>query len=241
MPEVLPVHPFTGLSALGVLRSGRVVWPVLGGAPEDGGDDGNDAGGDAGDGDDGGSGAGDQSGDGLGDKGRETLAKERQARRDAEKARKAAEKKLADYEAAQQAKKDGDDAAAAADQARRDAEQAALAKANQRILAAEVKAAAAGKLADPSDAARYLDMSEFEVGDDGSVDSGAISEAISDLIKQKPYLAAKAQGFQGSGDGGARANGSSAKQLTGADLKNMTPAQIVKAREEGRLERYLSS
>jgi len=186
---------------------------------------------------DGGTGAQD---DGLGDKGRETLAKERKARRDAEKARKAAEKELADFKAAQQAKKDGDDAAAAADQARRDAESAALAKANARILAAEVKAAAAGKLADPADAARYLDMSEFEVSDDGSVDSDAISGAISDLIKRKPYLAAKAQGFQGSGDGGARTNGSSAKQLTGADIKGMSAAAIVKAREEGRLDRYMS-
>lgn len=32
----LPVHPFTGLHAIGVLPSGKVVWPVLGGS-EDGG------------------------------------------------------------------------------------------------------------------------------------------------------------------------------------------------------------
>lgn len=36
MNAVLPVHPFTGLQALAVLPSGRVVWPVLGGS-EDGG------------------------------------------------------------------------------------------------------------------------------------------------------------------------------------------------------------
>jgi len=42
-PE-LPVHPFTGLRAVGVLPSGRVVWPILGGAEDDGdnGDDGDD-------------------------------------------------------------------------------------------------------------------------------------------------------------------------------------------------------
>ncbi|TQS30038.1 phage scaffolding protein [Microbispora sp. KK1-11] len=34
---VLPVHPFTGLTAVGVLPSGKVVWPVLGGSGE--GDD----------------------------------------------------------------------------------------------------------------------------------------------------------------------------------------------------------
>lgn len=32
---VLPVHPFTGLTAIAVLPSGRVVWPVLGGASDD--------------------------------------------------------------------------------------------------------------------------------------------------------------------------------------------------------------
>lgn len=33
---VLPVHPFTGLQAIAVLPSGRVVWPVLGGSGEGG-------------------------------------------------------------------------------------------------------------------------------------------------------------------------------------------------------------
>jgi hypothetical protein len=180
-----------------------------------------------------------QDGDGLGDAGRAALDKERKARREAERARKAAEKELADFKAQQAAGAQQDEAQRAAEQARRDAEAAALAKANARILAAEVKAAAAGKLADPSDAARYLDMSEFEVGDDGSVDSDAISEAISDLIRRKPYLAAKATGFQGTGDGGARANGSRPRQVTEAELKTMSPQQIVKARQEGRLATLL--
>lgn len=242
MPEVMPVHPFTGLAALGVLPSGRVVWPVLGGAPDDdagdAGDGGQDGAGDGGDSGDSGAGDG-QGGDDLGDKGRAALAAERKARREAEKARKAAEKELADFRAQQSASAEQDEAKKAADQARRDAEQAALAKANARILAAEVRAAAAGKLADPSDAARYLDMSEFEVGDDGAVDSDAISGAISDLIKRKPYLAAKAQGFQGSGDGGARGSSSGPRQVTGAELKTMSPEAIVKARREGRLANVL--
>lgn len=243
MPEELPIHPLTGLQALGVLKSGRPFWPVLGGAPEDGdgsdagdGDDGDDGAGDQGDQGDGGNG---QDGDGLADKGREALAKERKARREAEKARKAAEAKAADLEAKLAAGQQ-DQTQQDADKARRDAEAAANAKANARILAAEVRAAAAGKLADPSDAARYLDLSEFEVGDDGGVDQEAIAEAISDLIKKKPYLAAKAQGFQGSGDGGARTGGSRPSQLTGADLKTMSAQAIDKARREGRLERYMS-
>jgi hypothetical protein len=181
-----------------------------------------------------------QDGDGLGDKGRETLAKERKARRDAEKARKAAEKELADFKAAQQVKKDGDDATAAADQARRDAEQAADRRANERILRAELKAAAADALADPSDAAAFIDPSQFEPDANGEFDASEISEAISDLIKRKPHLAKKAQGFQGSGDGGARTGGSRKAQLTKADISKMTPVQIHEARLEGRLERYLS-
>jgi hypothetical protein len=238
MADELPVHPVTGLTALGVLSSGRIVWPVLGAAPEDDGDADGDAGDDAGGAGDGGS--GDQDGDGLADAGKKALDAERKARREAAKKLKAAEAELAELKAQGAAKKDGDDAQAAADQARRDAETAATTKANARILAAEVRAAAAGKLADPSDAARYLDLSEFEVGDDGSVDAEAITEAISDLINKKPYLAAKAQGFQGTGDGGARTGGSRPKQLTGADVKNMSATEISKARQEGRLERYLS-
>src|SRR5699024_3898255 len=66
---------------------------------------------------------------------------------------------------------------------RRKVEEAALAKANQRILKAEVRAAAASKLADPADALRFIDLSEFEVGTEGDVDSEAISDAIAGLLK----------------------------------------------------------
>jgi len=155
MAEELPVHPFTGLTALGVLASGRIVWPVLGASAED--DDAGDGNGDAGDDgqdDD----AGD--GDGLAEKGKKALDAERKARREAEKARKALQAELDELKA-QRGKQDGDagDGKPDADQIRRDAEKADTGKANARILAAEVKAAAAGKLADPSDAARYLDLS----------------------------------------------------------------------------------
>jgi hypothetical protein len=80
-------------------------------------------------------------------------------------------------------------------------------EANTRILRSEVKAAAAGKLADPADAHRFLDLSKFEVDDDGNVDEDEIADAIEDLIKRKPYLAAAQGGqrrFQGTSDGGAR-------------------------------------
>jgi len=73
----------------------------------------------------------------------------------------------------------------------RDAEAAAMAKANTRILSAEVRAAAAGKLSDPSDALTFIDLSQFDVDDDGSVDETEIADAIADLLRKKPYLAAQ--------------------------------------------------
>lgn len=81
----------------------------------------------------------------------------------------------------------------------------ALAAANRRILQAEVRAAAAGKLSDPADALRFIDLSSFEVGDDGATDAAAIAGAVEDLVKSKPYLAAAQQRrFEGGADGGVR-------------------------------------
>ena len=74
-------------------------------------------------------------------------------------------------------------------------------KADARIVRAEVKAAAGTKLADPEDAVRLLDLGQFKVDDDGEVDGKAIAQAIDDLVKTKPYLAAS------SGDGKNGKNG----------------------------------
>jgi len=57
-----------------------------------------------------------------------------------------------------------------------------------RLVETEVRAAAAGRLADPADAVRLLDVAEF-VGDDGAIDREAIGAAIAELIEAKPYLA----------------------------------------------------
>jgi len=123
---------------------------------------------------------------------------------------------------------------------RREAEKAAAEKANARIVRSEIRAAAAGKLADPKDALIFLDASKFEVDENGEVDSEEIAEAIDELLKNKPYLAAKAPRFQGTGDGGAARKASEPSQLTRDDLKKMTPAQIMKAQAEGRLKNLLS-
>lgn len=71
LPDVstLPVHDRTGLRALGVLPSGRIVWPVLGGAPDDDPDNGPDNDGkDGKGGGQGGGNGGDPDDDGDGDR-----------------------------------------------------------------------------------------------------------------------------------------------------------------------------
>lgn len=139
----------------------------------------------------------------------------------------------------QLAAKDGADEA---EQARRQAEAGALAKANARILKAEIRAAAKGRLSDPADALTFLDLDQFEVGEDGEIDPEEIEEAITGLLKSKPYLgSASAPRFQGTGDGGAARKAPRPKQLTKQDLKTMTPAQILKARDAGQLSDLLGS
>jgi hypothetical protein len=83
--------------------------------------------------------------------------------------------------------------ASAIEQARAEARQETLTEAttaaNARIVKAEVIAAAAKKLQDPSDAVAHLDLDQIEVDEDGNVDRKAIDAAIDDLVKTKPYLA----------------------------------------------------
>jgi len=137
------------------------------------------------------------------------------------------------------ATKDGEPTA---DQIRAEARQEATSKANDRIIRAEIRALATGKLADPKDALIYLKDKKFEVDEDGEVDSDEIVEAIDELLKNKPYLAAAtAKRFQGTGDGGAARKSGKPKQLAESDLKTMTADQIVKAQAEGRLSDLLGA
>lgn len=121
----------------------------------------------------------------LGDAGKKAIDEERKARRAAEKAAKDAQAELDKLR--QESMSEQEKAIA---QARAEAKTEVLKDANQRVLRSEIKAAAGGKLADPADAVGLLgDLDRF-VGDDGEVDSKAISSAIDELIKSKPYLAA---------------------------------------------------
>ncbi|MFJ9558057.1 hypothetical protein ACIRPH_29990 [Nocardiopsis sp. NPDC101807] len=240
MPEpMLPTHPDTGLTAIGLRRNGAPIWPVIGGAEdaptpdaetdaplddepvEDRGDDE-----DQGDEPDG--------ADALGDPGKRALDAMKAKWRAERDKRRAAESELSKQRAP--AKDDEPDAEAIQQQA----EQAAVARANERIVRAEVRAAAAGKLADPGDAMRFIDVSQFEVDDDGNVDADELADAIGELLTSKPYLAAHGgRRFQGTGDGGAR-KGSRPSQITSReDLAKMTPAARLKAHTDGRLRRLL--
>jgi len=115
-------------------------------------------------------------------------------------------------------------------------------RANARILRADLRAAATGKLADPSDAALYLNLDDFTVSDDGETDSDALNEAIDDLLTRKPHLAAQKQTrFEGGADQGAKGKETKAAQITKDELKDMSPEEIVKAQAEGRLTSLLGA
>ena len=123
------------------------------------------------------------------------------------------------------------------DEIRRAAAAEATSAATRRIVGAEIRAAAARVLADPADALRFLDVSAIGVDADGTPDTKAITDALDALVTAKPYLAATAQRrFAGSADGGPRNGPADTPQLTRADLRRMTPEQIVEAQAKGQLD-----
>ena len=177
--------------------------------------------------------AGDNAGaESLGDAGKKALDSMKAKWRAAETAAKDSATEFAAYKATAE----GREAEHKLDQDNQKVRDDALSAANQRILKAEVRAAAATKLADPADALRFLDLSSFEVGEDGEIDAATVASAIDDLIASKPYLAAQGgKRFQGSADGGARNDAATRAQFTQSDLDRMTPEQVVTARKSGQL------
>lgn len=175
----------------------------------------------------------------LGDPGKKALdamkAREKKARADARAAIERAEAAEAAL-----ANKDKPAEEQALEAARAEERKQAMGKANERILRADLRAAATGKLADPTDAALYINLSEFTVTDDGDTDSDALNEAIADLLTRKPHLAAgKPNRFDGAADQGAKGKDAKPSQLSQTDIESMTPAQVNAARREGRLNKLL--
>jgi len=162
----------------------------------------------------------------LGPKGENALKAVKEKLRTERARRQAAEAKLAEKD------RPKDD--------RPDPEQAATAKANRRVLRADIKAAATGKLADPTDALALLNLDQFEADADGEFDEDEIADAIDELLTRKPHLAAAQSGgkrFQGGADQGARKGAT--KPITDAQLKAMTPKQIDEAYAAGKLAHLL--
>jgi hypothetical protein len=72
----------------------------------------------------------------------------------------------------------------------------------ERLVRAEVRAVAAGRLADPADAIKFLDLSSF-VAKSGEIDGAAIAKAVDELLVGKPYLAAASSSAPANGHGSA--------------------------------------
>jgi hypothetical protein len=182
----------------------------------------------------------------LADKGKQALDRMK-AERNATKAELAKYKALGlDPDKLQEliGKSETDKQAAEQEKVRREAETAALTKANGRLVRAQVTLAATGRLKNPAVALKLLDLSSFDVDDDGEVDAAAITAAVDELLTEYPELAqGEDKRFQGTGDAGAKSTPAGVKQLTQADLDRMNDAKdyagIAKARADGLFDTLL--
>lgn len=175
----------------------------------------------------------------LGDAGKKALDAMKAERKTARDEAAAAKRELAEFKAAA-ALKDKPAEEQALEAARAEARAEATTKANERILRSELRALATGKLADPTDAALYINLNDFTVDDNGDVDSDALNEAIAELIEKKPHLAAQKQNrFDGAADQGAKGKDSAAPQWTEADLARATDDETVAAKAAGKLNNLL--
>ena len=201
----LPIHPFTGLTALGLRRNGAPIWPVRGGAPDDDQDDADDSssGGQDENTDDT-DGSDDRDADALGDAGKralDTMKGQRNKARTALRPWTALARELG-VQTPDEVRnllkgktKDGSDAPDP-EQIRREARAEADREVARDRLLDKIEAKAGGRFADPADAAALL-LRENDAEDflDGTrVDAAAIAEALDELLERKPYLAAKHDG-----------------------------------------------
>lgn len=121
-----------------------------------------------------------ESDDGL----KSALAKERNARKEAVRQLKAAEKQVEDLK---------NQGASAIDVAKAEGKlegkKEALDSIGPRFIEAQI-VAAAGRLRKPEYAARLVDKSSLTIDDDGNVDKDSLKAAIDQLLKDDPTLAA---------------------------------------------------
>lgn len=210
------------LSPIGSRTDGSLIWPVFGAEGEgDGGGDGDEGGDDGGGGGDGDS--GDEDGE-IGEAGKAAIARERAA---ADRLRKSLKpfaqlrketgmtvEEMKDALLARKSgggtKKNGEGEGDQVDveEIRRTARREAQAKSDDRYKKMAVKAEAASVLNDPDDAVRFLDLSSYEVDEDGEIDTRLIKRDLNSLIADRPYLAKtkKAPDFEGGPRGSSAKN-----------------------------------
>lgn len=198
----LPIHPRTGLTALGLRRNGQPIWPVRGASPDDPGEAG--------------AGEGEQDNPevppGTGDAGKQAIDRMKQERNDERKARRALEARLAEYEKAEQAKADAEKSEA---EKRAAAEQRAL-EAEQKLLRLEV---AAEKGLTPAQAKWLVGASREEL----EANADEIREAFPTApAVPAPKPTPKPDPSQGSRGGGGKpsAQDRAAKRLERLGIKN---------------------
>jgi len=196
----LPVHPFTGLTAIGLRRNGAPIWPVRGGAPDDDDDEGDDSGDADGNGEDDEK-ADDGQGD-LGDAGKKAIDRMKGQLKTSRSALRPWTALATEFGAKTpeelrnllKGKKADGGEQLDPEQIRREARAEADREVARDRLLDKIEAKAA-KFADPADAAALL-LREHDPEDflDGiNVDSEAIAEALEDLLQRKPYLGGKRQ------------------------------------------------
>lgn len=139
----------------------------------------------------------------------------------------ASKKALRDLDAIKSASQT--DAEKAVSEAEKRGELTATAKLAERLAGAEIKAALVGIVPDPAAIVEDLNLSRYVT--DGEVDS----EAVAALKKKYEGLAAKGGKPAPDLKQGQRGSAPDKGQLTQADLLKMSPAEIVKARKDGRL------
>ena len=144
----------------------------------------------------------------LGDAGKRALESERSARRAAEKAAKAVQAELETLRSATMS-----DAERAVNEARLETQKETASYYVNLLVKAEARAVATGRLADPEDVLRYIDIDELKVDDDGNVDKKVLNKKIDELLKNKPYLSS--QRVVNDVDSGARG-----KTATGNDMNS---------------------
>lgn len=172
----------------------RCLW---GRQDDEGGDDNStgDAGGGDDDGADGGADDNTPDKDGLTAGGRKLIETEREAAKTAKRALSPWRKLERDFSMGPDQIREALDARGSeskdAQKVQRDADAAALKKVGTIIVRAEVRSLATATFADPDDAVHFLSLEEYEVDEDGKVDTEELRKDLAELLRKKPHLAKK--------------------------------------------------